>query len=245
MVFAPQRPRRTMTKAGTVAGLYVIAALFAAPVSFAHLPGDWPTEVVVILVVAAMVVGQQLVRIRFWTGFGCLLAGGTLVITTFFGTHATVLALHGKRVTVVVTGRSVIHNSKSTSYLYDLTDLTGHRVPGQLAADFDDYSVGDPVVVVEDRGGWVSPETPGSVAAARPLWIAAFGSLVAALAIASVGVRYPPGGPDPEVGPGGIWIFSRSSGRHEVGRRFRSPWRVHARGPRSAQTAAGQHADPV
>ncbi|WP_432982126.1 hypothetical protein [Dactylosporangium sp. CA-233914] len=76
------RPRTAVTKSAVILGLYVVAALGAAAMPFARLPGEWPTIAVAALLVAAFVVGQQLVRYNFWLQLGGLLAGAAFVFCT-------------------------------------------------------------------------------------------------------------------------------------------------------------------
>jgi hypothetical protein len=172
-----------------------------------RLPGHGGLVLPALLLVVAFVVGQQLVWAGFWSLFTGLLAGGTFVILTFYGAHASILAWHGRQLQATVTRVEVLHG-KSASYAYELAEANG-RIPGRLVEDVDEFSVGDGVQVVVDPAGWVDPETVSEVRAALPIWTVAGASLVATvLGLVWIALSRPRGRP-PTTGQHGLWHYSR------------------------------------
>jgi len=203
------RPRTAVTKSATILALYLGAAVAAAAASFAGLPGAGPTLVGVVSLVAAFVVGQQLVWYPRWAQMGGLVAAATLVICGSLAVGSSVLSWRGERVEAVVTDVSVVGSPHPRAYLYVLTDAQGRRIPGRLREDLPEFDLGDKLSVVVDRGNWVAPETTDEVAAARPLWTAAAIGLALTAVISVLGTWRPRAGQPPSSGPGGIWIFNR------------------------------------
>ncbi|MFD0580383.1 hypothetical protein [Dactylosporangium darangshiense] len=204
------RPRTAVTKAAVILGLYVVAGLGAAAMPFARLPGELPAIAVVVLLVAAFVVGQQLVWYNGWIQIGGVLAAAVFVICTGLAAHSSVLSWHGDRIEAVVTGVSVTRGSHgSTTYHYVLVDDQQRPIPGHLSEDDPEFDRGERVTVVVDRHNWVDPETSGEVGAARPLWIAALTGLALTTILSVLGGRSQGSGRAPRSGPGGVWIFDR------------------------------------
>lgn len=204
------RPRTAAAKSATILGLYAAAALAAAAVPFARLPGFRPFVPVCLLLVAAFVVGQQLVWYSWWAQLCGFFAAAVFVVCTFLAAHSSVLSWHGNRVEAVVSDVSTVHGPRqSDSYLYVLMDADGRRIPGYLSEDSPAFDVGEEVTVVVDRRNWVNPETTGEVGAGRPLWLAAVIGLVVTIVMSVLGGRGQGTGQPPRHGPGGIWIFER------------------------------------
>jgi hypothetical protein len=184
------RPRIAVTKSAVILGLYVAAGLGAAAMPFARLPGDWPTIAVVALLVLAFVVGQYVVRYDAWIHIGTLVAAGVFVVCTGMAAHSSVLSWHGERVDAVVTGVSVLRGPHgSRTYHYVLADDQKHPIQGHLPEVSPEFDIGDRVTIVVDRHNWVDPQTPGAVAAARPLWISALIGLALTMALSALGGR--------------------------------------------------------
>ncbi|HTJ34609.1 MAG TPA: hypothetical protein VL738_15390 [Dactylosporangium sp.] len=193
-----------------ILGLYVGAGLGAAAMPFARLPGEMPAIAVAVLLVAAFVVGQQLVWYNGWIQIGGALAAGVFVICTGMAAHSSVLSWHGERIEAVVAGVSVTRGShSSTTYHYGLVDDQGRPIPGHLSELDPEFDRGERVTVVVDRRNWVDPQTTGEVGAARPLWIAALIGLALTTVLSVLGGRSRGSGRAPSSGPGGIWIFDR------------------------------------
>jgi hypothetical protein len=187
-----------------ILGLYVVAALGAAALPLARLSGELPAIVTAVLLVAAFVVGQQLVWYNGWLQIGGVLAAAGFVICTGLAAHSSILSWHGDRVEAAVTGVSVTHG-----YHYVLVDDQGHPIPGHLSEADPEFDIGDRVSVVVDSHNWVDPKTSGEVGAARPLWIAALISLALTMVLSVLGGRSRGSGRPPRSGPGGVWIFER------------------------------------
>jgi hypothetical protein len=206
----PHRPVSAAAKSAMILGLYVAAGLAAAAVVFARLPGLLPMATVSLLLVAAFVVGQQLVWYSWWAQLGGFFAAAVFVVCTFLAAHSSVLAWHGNRVEAVVRDVAAVHGPRqSETYLYVLVDADERRIPGHLSEDSPEFDVGEEVTVVVDRRNWVDPETTGEVDAARPLWLAALIGLVLTVVMSVLGGRSRGTGQPPRHGPGGIWIFKR------------------------------------
>jgi hypothetical protein len=112
------RPRSVPAKAATFFALYATAGLLAGLVPFAALPGDWALGLVAFLLVAAFVVGQQLVWAGFWSLLGGLLAAGTFIFLTSYGVHASTLAWRGQQMQATVTHISVTRVKASSARLH-------------------------------------------------------------------------------------------------------------------------------
>jgi hypothetical protein len=166
-----RRGRTISGRTGLILGLWVGAAIVAGLASFAHLPGILPEAVVILAWLGAFLLGQRLVEGSGWGLIGGVLAAGTFVVATFYGVHASTLALGGATVTATVVDINTARAKSSTTYLYKLAGPDGHDIGGRLSEDFDLFDVGDQVVVVADPAGLVDPELPGEVDAGRPIWI--------------------------------------------------------------------------
>jgi hypothetical protein len=180
VVIHPRSPRTVYGRTATILGLYVAAALVAGLMAFTRLPGALPTFAVLLVGIGAIQARYWLTRGRGWTlpraavilaGVE-MLAGFVFVVTTFYGSNASVLALRGATVqaTVIDTSTATARRG-STTHLYELAGPAGRPIPGRLS-DSDAFHVGDQVVVLVDPDGLVDPETPRKVAAARAIWIA-------------------------------------------------------------------------
>jgi hypothetical protein len=211
----PHRPRTAAGKSMTILGLYLAAGLGAAALPFARLAGDWPLFAVAVLLVAAFVVGQQLVWYSWWTQLGGVLTAAAFVFCTGLAAHSSLLSWHGNRVEAIVTDVTTAQGPRSTTYVYPLRDIQGRRIPGHLSEATAEFRVGDEITVVVDRGDWVDPKTIGEVDTARPFWIAAVIGLVLTVAMSVFGGRSQGTGEPPERGPGGIWFFHRPLSRRE------------------------------
>lgn len=205
----PRRPRTATARSATIVGLYVGAAAVAAAAPFARLPGAGATLVAVVALVAAFVVGQQLVWYPRWAQVGGLLAAAVFVVCGGLAAQSSVLSWHGERVEAVVTDVSVAGSHRTKSYVFVLADGQGRPLPGRLREDFREFERGDRVTVVVDRGNWFDPRTTGEVAAARPLGVAAAIALAVTTLMAVLGSRRAGTGQPPRRGPGGLWIFNR------------------------------------
>lgn len=206
----PRRPRSAAAKSATILGLYVAAALAAAAVPFARLPGLGPMATVCVLMMAAFVVGQQLVWYSWWAQLGGLFAAAVFVVCTFLAAHSSVLAWHGNRVEAVVTDVAAAHGPRgSEAYQYVLVDAHERRIPGHLSEYGSEFDVGEEVTVVVDRRNWVDPKTTGEVDAARPLWLVAVIALLLTTVMSVLGGRSRGTGRPPRRGPGGVWVFER------------------------------------
>jgi hypothetical protein len=138
-----------------------------------------------------------------------MLAAGTFVVLTFYGAHASTLAWRGQQMQATVTQVRITDVNKSTTYSYQLADVSGYRIPGHLLEDSDSFAVGDGVAVMVDPGGWVAPETIGEVHAARPILIIG-GTAFVLTAATSLWIGFSrPGGQPPEVGRHGLWHYHR------------------------------------
>ena len=191
--------------------LYLGAGLVAVAVSFAGLPGDRSAEVSMATVVAAFVVGQQLVRYDARAQFGGFFAAALFVVSVNFAVPMTVLAVHGERVSATVADlRSVTPPlGMGSHYRYGLVDAQGRRIAGFLVEPSRAFVVGDQIMVVVDRRDWVAPQTTNEVDEARPYLLAALIGFVLTVAMSLIGGHSRGDGPPPERGLFGIWIFSR------------------------------------
>ncbi|WP_432981812.1 hypothetical protein [Dactylosporangium sp. CA-233914] len=200
------RPRTVATKSAVILGLYVLAALGAVALQFVRLPANVPMVLVVLLLVAAFVVGQQLVWSNGWGQIATFLAAGVFVTCTAMATHSLTLSWHGDEVDAIVTD---VNHGRNGNH-YTLEDSRHRSIAGQVTTFDDDYRVGDVVTVVVDRSDWVNPQTPYDVSTGRPVAIVALVGFVLTAAITIPGARTRGSGRPPRKGPFGIWIFERS-----------------------------------